>query len=144
MSYMHPLVALILIFVVVGIVAILNFIFKSREPMYDIPDEEPEEPKNQLLQSIKETLADSQREPKIGEQWIVISSNGNPWGSSRCRPVVIRDIRDGWIRYTFGKDSLIEDGRMPLKEFLEVYIPYPPEPEMPSIEVNSVLYTAEK
>lgn len=79
--------------------------------------------------------------PKIGERWIRIAKNGDPWGEEGNDFVEILDVREGWVR--FGRLSVglymppnsfrARDYRMPVSAFFSLfqkYVPLPGEEEI--------------
>ena len=59
------------------------------------------------------------RTPKPGERWAFMDKQG-PWPSKEFTPVVILDVRDGWVRYDM---SIFKDQRMELDLFARMYRP---------------------
>lgn len=57
--------------------------------------------------------------PKPGERWAFQGKQG-PWPNKEHRPVVILDVRDGWVRYDM---EVFKDQRMELDLFARMYRP---------------------
>lgn len=57
--------------------------------------------------------------PKPGERWAFMNKQG-PWPNKDYAPVVILDVRDGWVRYDM---SVLKDQRMELDFFVRLYRP---------------------
>ncbi len=53
-------------------------------------------------------------DPKIGEKWILGKMTDDPW-ERRYPPVVILDVRDGWVRYS------LFDSRCSIRQFMSMY-----------------------
>jgi hypothetical protein len=57
--------------------------------------------------------------PRPGERWAFVDKQG-PWPSKDYSPVVILDVREGWVRYDM---SMFKDQRMKLDLFARMYRP---------------------
>ena len=59
-----------------------------------------------------------------GQQWVLKSSikDGSPWPvTKKLLPVTILEVRDGWVRYSFG-GHISSDERMEEKIFTAIYM----------------------
>ena len=71
--------------------------------------------------------ANKQRVPVIGEKWFFEGLNGeddSPWPSTkkpRFSPVIILDVKEGWVRYRIG--AFYPDERLKMESFLSMYTP---------------------
>lgn len=70
------------------------------------------------------------RLPKIGEEWVVRSRDGDPWGDKRYNRLVVLDVRDGWVRLKAGAGPGSGDVRKPLRDFMLAFHPYPEDPKV--------------
>jgi hypothetical protein len=57
--------------------------------------------------------------PKPGERWAFVDKQG-PWPSKDYSPVVIVDVREGWVRYDM---TMFKDQRMKVDLFTRMYRP---------------------
>jgi hypothetical protein len=55
-----------------------------------------------------------------GEYFEIVTTT-DPWGGKRYAPVKIIDVRDGWVRYSFG-GSPFSDERMRIEDFVALYV----------------------
>ena len=58
--------------------------------------------------------------PKPGDSWAFMDKQKGPWPSKEYTPVVILDVRDGWVRYDM---IMVKDQRMKLDLFARMYRP---------------------
>lgn len=58
--------------------------------------------------------------PRPGERWAFMDKQDGPWPSKEYAPVVILEVRDGWVRYEM---SGFKDQRMKLDLFERMYRP---------------------
>lgn len=56
--------------------------------------------------------------PNIGEQWSLVSNNGDPWEKQKIT-VRILDVKAGWVRYYMS--NVFPDERMEIKSFVQIY-----------------------
>ena len=59
------------------------------------------------------------REPKTDETWVFCPKNKSPWPDEDTHLVHIRDVKDGWVRYSMG--SVFNDERKKMDSFLHMY-----------------------
>ena len=69
------------------------------------------------------------KEPKtpitIGSKWIFKGEDESPWSPKEgYRPVEILDYKEGWVRYTHGRNSPFQDERDEEDCFISLYKPY--------------------
>lgn len=56
--------------------------------------------------------------PEAGETWFIPEKS--PWPSD-IYMVLIRDAKEGWVRYSFGRSVSSSDERMELDRFMNIY-----------------------
>lgn len=54
------------------------------------------------------------------ELWILCLKTAGPWEQKPYRPVMILDVRDGWVRYDMGSEPF-RDERKTIDEFVCMY-----------------------
>ena len=67
------------------------------------------------------------KEPKVGEVWITQNNHDGPFESTERHVVTILDVKEGWIRYEFGRNQEIELGgneRDKIGHFYRMYEKY--------------------
>ena len=65
------------------------------------------------------TTAPEEPPPNPGEKWAFTNQKG-PWPVvSRHEPVQVRDVTEGWVRYSIG--DMFPDERKTVSEFLSMY-----------------------
>jgi len=68
-----------------------------------------------------------------GEQWSLHIKSGDPWIQKSYRPVVILDVKNGWVRYDMGAEPF-RDERKTIADFVGMYKLVTPNKE---ISINS-------
>lgn len=57
--------------------------------------------------------------PQPGERWALHIDDG-PWGAKKYPPVLILDVKDGWVRYQMSA-SMFSDERKRESDFVSMY-----------------------
>ena len=81
-----------------------------------------------MLTWLKRLLCKDEKKPEVptlpeiaaGQRWILCLSTSDPWGMKPYRPVMILDVRDGWVRYDMGPGPF-RDERKTVVEFVGMY-----------------------
>lgn len=58
---------------------------------------------------------------EIGSKWELRGEDGSPWGAKKisgASPVIVRDVKEGWVRYALG---IFSDERMKEDAFRHCY-----------------------
>ena len=62
-------------------------------------------------------------QPKVGEMW-KLKSNNDPFEPTGRHVVIILDIKEGWVRYGYGRNTSIVSGgneRKAIRDFCRIY-----------------------
>jgi hypothetical protein len=70
----------------------------------------------------KTQVAQLQQKPEPGETWRLKAAEGDPWGIKEGDGVTILDVKNGWVRYSFGP-VIFKDERMEMETFVYCYAP---------------------
>lgn len=57
--------------------------------------------------------------PEAGELWVIKQFNRGPWPIAEYKPVRVRDVRGGWVRYEMG--AFFPDERKTVEDFTRIY-----------------------
>ncbi len=58
--------------------------------------------------------------PEPGQRWFCNDKESGPWPPKDLPPVIIVDVRGGWVRYDM---SVFKDQRIKLDDFVRMYRP---------------------
>jgi len=61
------------------------------------------------------------RKPFPNEKWVL--KDDSPWPRTDIEPVLVTDVRDGWVRYDVSK-NLFTDQRLEIESFIQCYTFY--------------------